>query len=101
MTIDLNMLIRVLLLGMAVGSFYFSSLWWTVRRLPHVRHRLRWFLINWGLRVLACLGGAAAIGQQTLDFGQRGLSLTLYLVGFLLVRTIWLITLQVDTTLER
>jgi hypothetical protein len=89
-------LVFVFLLGTGVGGLYFGSLWWTVQRLPRIHHRARWFFINWSLRLLACLGGAAWVLQQASGFQQQGLYLTAYLLGILGVRTLWLIRLQLQ-----
>jgi F1F0 ATPase subunit 2 len=46
--------------GLGIGGFYFTGLWWTVRRLPGTRHPAAWvagsFLVRTGLSLLGFYG---------------------------------------------
>ncbi|MCF8062917.1 MAG: ATP synthase subunit I [Deltaproteobacteria bacterium] len=46
--------------GLGIGGFYFAGLWWTVRRLPGVRHPAAWvagsFMVRAGLSLLGFYG---------------------------------------------
>ncbi len=89
-------LIVVFILGVGVGSAYFANLWWTIHHLPYAQQHLRWFLVSWLIRTLGFLGGAAASIYPVRDPSQKGLFLSVYLVGLLLARSICLLSLPVE-----
>ena len=49
--------------GVALGTFFFGGLWWTVRRLVSTKRPALWFLGSLILRLSITLAGFYAIGQ--------------------------------------
>jgi len=72
-----------LILGCAMGSFYFAGLWWTVQRLP-----LAWFpgLITLGSFVLRA--GVMILGFLMIGRGGHWERMLFALVGVILARVV-------------
>lgn len=68
--------------GMAVGVFFFGGLWLSVQMLPRTSRPALWFVVSFGMRSAAALGGFYWIA------GQRWLPWLVCLLGFLLSRSI-------------
>lgn len=74
--------------GLLLGALYFGGLWWTVRRMPRVRHSLNWYFVSLIVRlviVLICFYGVLIYSGWE--------QLTASLFGFVAARLllIWLI----------
>ncbi len=68
--------------GFLIGSFYFLSLWWTVRRLPKARFPGVWTLGSYLIR------GAASMAGFYLVMSGCWERLLISLLGFILMRSI-------------
>jgi F1F0 ATPase subunit 2 len=66
--------------GLGVGAFFYGGLWWTVRRLPTMRHPAGWLLTSFVLRAGVSLVGLYLIMAG--DFRRLGVAM----VGMLLAR---------------
>jgi F1F0 ATPase subunit 2 len=66
--------------GMGLGLLFFGSLWWTVQRLPDLKHPAFWFVVGFLLRLSIML-----VGLYWLSAGQWP-RLLACLAGFLLAR---------------
>ncbi len=71
-----------LLAGMGLGLFYFSGIWWTLRRLPNARRPAFLILGSFALRMTAC----ALVFYLVMDGHWDGLIIAL--LGFLLIRRV-------------
>ncbi len=73
----------VFLLGVVLGLLYFSGLWITVQKLPHVHRPALWMVFSFVLRHLLVVSGFYLIveGQW-----QRVIAC---LLGFLLIRLVF------------
>jgi F1F0 ATPase subunit 2 len=90
MPIDLSTLTRELLslpLGFALGLFYFTCLWFTVRQLPRTRHPV---LLMLGLAI-------AALVWMVQGHWER---LLIALLGFLLARGLLIARWGIQASLE-
>lgn len=80
MTESVYLYAGIMLWGVVLGFCYFGGLWFTLRRLPGVKHQALWMLGSFILRnVLATAGFYAVIG-----WGWQ--SVLLCLAGFVCVR---------------
>ncbi|MFZ7110999.1 MAG: ATP synthase subunit I [Desulfatiglandales bacterium] len=68
--------------GAGLGLFYFSGLWWTLRRLPSVRSPSFWLMASFLVRAGLCLLGFYLI------LGNAPERLLAALAAFLLCRTV-------------
>lgn len=68
--------------GIGIGGFYFTGLWWTVQRLPRVRHPGAWMTASFLVRAGLCLPAFYGL----LQVGWPLLPSTL--AGFILVRMV-------------
>ncbi len=75
------------LAGAMFGLLFYGGLWWTVRRLPGVRHPSLWMLSSFILRVAVTVAGFILLTEG--DWRRLGL----VLLGFVLVRVIMVRTL--------
>lgn len=66
--------------GMGLGAFFYGGLWWTVKRLPAVRHPGAWMLGSFLLRA-----GVILVGLNFLMAGDLG-RLALAVGGMLVAR---------------
>lgn len=71
--------------GVALGTCYFGGLWWTVRRLPHVRHPLRLYFGS----LVARLAVVVAVFCGLLSICDWR-PLVVSLLAFFTVRTLWI-----------
>ena len=90
MTTEPLHLMPAFLAGLALGFFYFGSLWLTVRRVPNARHPV--------LLVFGSLAGRMAVLQPAFYFimADRWERMMACLLGFVLVRLV--ITRRVDVS---
>lgn len=51
------LILSAFILGLALGSFYFGSLWITVRQLPTAAYPARLFISSWLCRIVITLLG--------------------------------------------
>lgn len=54
---DVIQFVTAFIAGVLLGSVYFVGLWWTVRKLPQVRHPLFTYFGSLAVRLLVVLGG--------------------------------------------
>jgi len=80
--ISFSAIAGTVLMGAAVGIFYFAGLYWTVRRLPRVKSVGLWLMGSFFIRSAICLTAFYVI--MTDDWRR----LMGALAGFLLVRII-------------
>lgn len=81
-TMETMTLVTAALAGALLGAFYFGGLWWTVRRMPRVRHPLTLYFGSLAGRLAVVV--VALYGVLTLyDWPQ----LVTSLVGFIAMRT--------------
>lgn len=79
---NLLFILSALVVGIVLGSFYFTSLWLTVRQLPTTVYPTRLFIISWLFRiVITLLGFYLVMNEQW----QRAL---IALAGFVIARMI-------------
>ncbi len=84
----------VFLVGSVLGLLFYGGLWWTVRRLPRVRHPSLWMLSSFVLRVLVTVTGFVLLAAG--DWQRLGIAL----LGFLLVRLIMVRTLSSNHAIQ-
>lgn len=70
--------------GTLLGLLYFGGLWWTVERLNHAEHPIRWGLLSFAVRTAGALAGFYLL------LGLGGAPTAVALLGFLAGRTIWM-----------
>lgn len=75
-------LIAALVIGFALGVFYFGGLWLTVRRLPKIESPALWLLLSFVIRMTVLLGGLYLV------MGGRWERLLAGLGGVLLARVL-------------
>lgn len=68
--------------GLGLGAFFYGGLWWTVKRLPAVRHPAAWMLASFLLRAGVSLAGLYWLAAY--DLRRLGLALG----GWLLARVL-------------
>ena len=64
-TVEVITLAAAVVVGILFGAFYFGGLWWTVRRMPRVRHPLNLYFASLVARlavVLAAFYGVLMLG---------------------------------------
>jgi F1F0 ATPase subunit 2 len=76
-------LIAAFVAGMALGAFYFTALWWTVRQLPAVHGPARLMLGSFIIRMAALLAGFYLV--MGTGHWER---LAAAMLGFIIVRKI-------------
>ena len=83
-----------LLLGLALGAFFFGGLWWTVRRGLHAQRPALWFLLSLLVRTAVVLAGFYWIA------GPQWQRLLACMAGFVLARLILVRFVRLDFTSE-
>jgi F1F0 ATPase subunit 2 len=77
--------------GTLIGLFYFGGLWWTLRRMPVLHEPIIWVIGSFLIRAaLSLLGFYFAAGGQWIR-------ILICLLGFFLVRIIWVTPLKVQS----
>lgn len=79
---NLLLILLAFCVGVALGCFYFSSLWITVRQLPTTTFPLRLFLVSWLFRIVITL-----LGFYVVMNGQWQKAL-ICLAGFITARVV-------------
>lgn len=82
MTSTVLPLILTLLVGIGLGLFYFGGLWFTVQRLPTIRHPALLMLGSFFVRTLVALWGFYVV------MSGSWARLLICLAGFLTIRTV-------------
>ena len=72
-----------LLMGMLLGGFFLGSLWFTVRRLPHVKSPWRLYVASFVIRM-----SVVAAGFYFLTVNRSSAWPLAGLLGFVLIRTL-------------
>jgi len=72
-----------LIVGFVLGYIFFGGLWWTVRRLPKMKHPMLWTFISLILRMTVAVTGFLLIAR-----GGHWVHLLVCLGGFITVRFI-------------
>jgi F1F0 ATPase subunit 2 len=80
--IEFRPLLIPFLAGVALGGFYFGSLWWVVRRVPTMRQPELWLLASFLART------AVAISVFFFVMGGRWERVVACIAGFVLARTL-------------
>ena len=80
--IEFRPLLIPLLAGVALGGFYFGSLWWVVRRVPTMRQPELWLFASFLART------AVTITVFFFVMGGRWERVVACIVGFVLARTV-------------
>ena len=74
------MLIVALVVGMALGAFYFGGLWITVRRIPTMPMPAIWLALSFAVRTAAVLSGFYVVADGNWE------RLVISVAGFLIAR---------------
>jgi F1F0 ATPase subunit 2 len=80
MSFGINILLITFFLGGGIGLFHFGGLWWTIRRLSHVRNQEYEFILSFFLRNGISIGLFYLISQGHWE------KILAALAGFLVVR---------------
>lgn len=49
--------VGLLVAGAGLGAFFYGGLWWTVKKLPEVRHPAVWMLVSFAVRTAVTVTG--------------------------------------------
>jgi F1F0 ATPase subunit 2 len=82
MTMDIAGLLMALVIGTAIGIFYFMGLWWTIQKLPETRRPGLWMMSSYFIRT------AVTIFAFYLVMGGHWQRLLVSLVGFVTIRMV-------------